>query len=191
MPCCDQYSGPHPVSESEVHALSEYIKRKNVDAYISLHSYGQHWTYPYLYAKRRYPKNVADMHEIAETAVTEISNLHGINYTIGNDASGSSTDWVIDNSNASSWVFLVETRPHRGGGDFCLPEEELPAVNREILTGIEIVAKYLSGQLQLTDKYKEHFADKINSATAKFSTIGHFLAFISILVVAFLHNLRT
>lgn len=50
-PCDDTYCGPYPESEPEVKAVAKFLRkrRKNVQAYISIHAYAQMLLYPYSY----------------------------------------------------------------------------------------------------------------------------------------------
>lgn len=54
-------------------------------AYVTVHSYGQYWLYPWGYTTD-VTKNHANLAEVAEAAVTALAKTHGINYTFGTAA---------------------------------------------------------------------------------------------------------
>ena len=51
-PCSETYAGPKQDSEPETQSLQKFIKEttKNWDAYLTFHSYGQYWIYPWGFA---------------------------------------------------------------------------------------------------------------------------------------------
>lgn len=51
-PCSETYAGPNPDSELETQSLQNFINQslKNWDAYLTFHSYGQYWIYPWGFA---------------------------------------------------------------------------------------------------------------------------------------------
>lgn len=73
------------MSEPEVRNVADKLKslQKKVQAYISFHSYGQVWMYPYGHKKGVYTKDVADLHEVAELAVDAVKKVRGTQYKAG------------------------------------------------------------------------------------------------------------
>lgn len=57
--CTTTYSGPSPFSEPETLAVKRVLENKNINflLYISFHSYGQYWMYPWGYTST-YTKDV-------------------------------------------------------------------------------------------------------------------------------------
>ncbi len=51
-PCSETYAGPQQDSEPETKSLQKFIKKssKHWDAYLTFHSYGQYWIYPWGFA---------------------------------------------------------------------------------------------------------------------------------------------
>lgn len=116
-PCSQIYPGRSAHSEMEIQALTNYISRiENLRLYISLHSFSQVLLLPYGY-KSDVPDNHDDLYEIAENAVNALSKRYGTTYGYGTvqeimyPASGSSIDWVLDNTKAKL-SFCYELRPH-------------------------------------------------------------------------------
>lgn len=61
-PCQDTYSGSGPASEVETEVLVNYLRNNAAmfDAYITVHSYGQYWLYPWGYTTA-YPTDREDL----------------------------------------------------------------------------------------------------------------------------------
>ena len=51
-PCSETYAGPFQDSEPETRSLQKFINQisPNWDAYLTFHSYGQYWIYPWGFA---------------------------------------------------------------------------------------------------------------------------------------------
>ena len=51
-PCSETYAGPHQDSEPETRSLQRFINQspRSWDAYLTFHSYGQYWIYPWGFA---------------------------------------------------------------------------------------------------------------------------------------------
>ena len=51
-PCSETYAGPHQDSEPETQSLQKFINQssRHWDAYLTFHSYGQYWIYPWGFA---------------------------------------------------------------------------------------------------------------------------------------------
>jgi hypothetical protein len=51
-PCSETYAGPQQDSEPETKSLQKFINQssKHWDAYLTFHSYGQYWIYPWGFA---------------------------------------------------------------------------------------------------------------------------------------------
>jgi len=61
-PCQDTYSGSNPASEDETQVLVNYLRTNAnlFDAYLTVHSYGQYWLYPWGYTSA-YPTDRVDL----------------------------------------------------------------------------------------------------------------------------------
>ncbi|CAF0797465.1 unnamed protein product [Didymodactylos carnosus] len=51
-PCSETYAGPYADSEPETQGLENFIRTKSWHAYLTFHSYGQYWIYPWGFARR-------------------------------------------------------------------------------------------------------------------------------------------
>lgn len=73
------------MSEPEVKNVAEFLRKNDdhIEAYITLHNYGQLFTYPYTHTYKEYPPNYASLRELAELAADAISRKHGKHYTVG------------------------------------------------------------------------------------------------------------
>lgn len=59
-PCSDVYGGPSAGSEKIIQDGMKFIMaNKQIQAYMTLHSYSEMWFYPYAYAPDTYPPNIA------------------------------------------------------------------------------------------------------------------------------------
>lgn len=73
------------MSEPEVKNIAKFLKANddNIDAYISLHNYGQLWIYPYTHTYKKYPRKISQIREVAELAVSALEKVHGKEYFVG------------------------------------------------------------------------------------------------------------
>lgn len=154
--CSDTYDGPKVFSEIEVQNVANWMtaNQKLLNGYVTLHSNGDYWMYPYSYAPKTYPPNVAQLKTISNDACAAIKKVNGTVYTIGSpsdvlyDASGNSMDWVVDSAHVPI-SFALELRP--GAGDtvddqrygFDLPASYIIPVGTETWAGLQVVAQNL------------------------------------------------
>lgn len=70
-PCSEIFSGPSPFSEPESNSIRKYLESLNrsLDAFLSIHSYGQYILYPWGY-DTAVPPNFKEMDEIGKKAAT-------------------------------------------------------------------------------------------------------------------------
>ena len=107
-PLEDKYHGPSPFSEQESKALRDVIllinSTQKIASYVSVHSYGQMWLYPYGTAKR-VSSHIDDLDRVASKSVSALSSLYGTQYQYGQiwktlnpngtyPAGGNSIDWA-------------------------------------------------------------------------------------------------
>ncbi len=76
-PCHPNFGGPEPFSEPETRAIRDFLLARlpRLNAYVSLHTYGQIWIHPYGHAKNTYPNDIQDLvrHFSAEAIISLIS----------------------------------------------------------------------------------------------------------------------
>jgi hypothetical protein len=101
-PCNEGYHGPEAFAALEAKMMSDYIlKRKNVVAYIDLHSYAQLWMSPFGGDCTKVPKDDEDIMEASMGAAKALHDVHGKKYAVGSvcslifQSSGGSIDWYV------------------------------------------------------------------------------------------------
>jgi hypothetical protein len=127
-----------------VKAVSEYVKNiPNLKLFCDWHSYSQFFMRPYGYG-RAIPKDEPEMKRIGDACVEAIRKVHGVSYKSGRiaviiyEASGSSTDWVYENTNALS--FAVELRD-TGRYGFALPPDQIIPTGEESMAAVYVMAE--------------------------------------------------
>ena len=147
-PCYEMYAGAKPFSEKESKAMAKYLKtiKDDVIAYLSLHNFGQVWTTPWGYTKKK-PSSFAEMERVAELATGEMKKKYGIDYWVGPSYdgiypnSGSSTDWAYSELKIK-YPYLIEMRPKQESNEsFLMTAETMRKNVKEILLGISVMAK--------------------------------------------------
>ncbi|KAF6719093.1 Carboxypeptidase A1 [Oryzias melastigma] len=127
-PCSETYRGTTPHSESEVKSIVDFvIAHKNFKAFISIHSYSQMLLYPYGYTSAP-AKDEAELHSLAQKAITDLASLYGTRYTYGSiidtiyQASGSTVDWTYEQGIKYSYTFELRDTGVYG---FLLPAKQI------------------------------------------------------------------
>uniref|UniRef100_A0A915L7U3 Peptidase M14 carboxypeptidase A domain-containing protein n=1 Tax=Romanomermis culicivorax TaxID=13658 RepID=A0A915L7U3_ROMCU len=109
-PCSELNSGPSAASEPETRSIKKFltklVNRFSLKAYLTLHSYGQFWFYPYGHKKSltndQLPVNFLELKQLADDASTAIYKMsrNTVLYKTGRAAnliypsSGGSDDWA-------------------------------------------------------------------------------------------------
>jgi len=151
-PCSEIYQGPSPLSEPECLAHANFINAHNDSfyAYLTLHSYGENWIYPWGYATGTYPPDVNDLKALGNDAYTAIKAVYNTRYHVGNSAddlypaAGASDDY--SKSVGVKYVYTVELRPGDADTDndefygFELPEKYIMKTSIEVFEGIIVTA---------------------------------------------------
>uniref|UniRef100_A0A914UMW2 Peptidase M14 carboxypeptidase A domain-containing protein n=1 Tax=Plectus sambesii TaxID=2011161 RepID=A0A914UMW2_9BILA len=114
-PCSDIYQGPRAFSEPETRALRDILLspelKGRTDAYITLHTFGQIWMYPFGHQKGVYPDDKNDLESVGRAAVAALAKAFGTKYRLGNNpAPGSSVDWAKGVAGIK-YAYLIELRP--------------------------------------------------------------------------------
>ncbi|XP_078582352.1 carboxypeptidase B-like isoform X2 [Branchiostoma floridae x Branchiostoma japonicum] len=148
-PCSDFYHGRSPVSEPEVKGVSDFIlqRRGEIQAYLSLHSYGQLWMYPYGYNATKLPKDNKDHVKLSEIATAAIHRVHGKQYQHGRTAdilyvaTGSSKDWAYEKAEIVH-SYAIELRDVWEYG-FLLPPDQIVPTAQELFPAFIQVGLYV------------------------------------------------
>uniref|UniRef100_A0A1A8ETY9 Carboxypeptidase A1 n=3 Tax=Nothobranchius TaxID=28779 RepID=A0A1A8ETY9_9TELE len=127
-PCSETYRGPSAHSESEVKSIVDFVKSHgNFKAFISIHSYSQMLMYPYGYT-RTPVKDQAELHQLAQKAITDLASLYGTRYRYGSiidtiyQASGGTIDWTYNQGIKYSYTFELRDTGRYG---FVLPASQI------------------------------------------------------------------
>uniref|UniRef100_A0A915ITH7 Peptidase M14 carboxypeptidase A domain-containing protein n=1 Tax=Romanomermis culicivorax TaxID=13658 RepID=A0A915ITH7_ROMCU len=149
--CSNSYPGLAAFSEPETRAVSNFI-RNRVDllsGYISFHSYGQLWLYPYAYQENTVPPDVDSLTDKCKGhaksgsarfgAVISASPLCAVVWAPANVAPGGGHDWL--KSIGVKYTYTVELRPDSTAfNGFIMSRDELIPTATEAWTGVRIVA---------------------------------------------------
>ncbi|XP_004086281.1 carboxypeptidase A1 [Oryzias latipes] len=127
-PCSETYRGPSAHSESEVKAIVDFVvAHKNIKAFITIHSYSQMLLYPFGYTSAP-SKDEAELHSLAQKAITDLASLYGTRYTYGSiidtiyQASGNTVDWTYEQGIKYSYTFELRDTGFYG---FLLPAKQI------------------------------------------------------------------
>ncbi|XP_069989560.1 carboxypeptidase B [Penaeus vannamei] len=147
-PCSNMFQGPVPFSEPETKALRDavYQVQNRTKAYISLHSFGQ--TFSYTRNLRSDVNRTSDeeLERIAEGMRDRIQATSGAEYTVTRTpesiiVGGTSENWVA--SLGVPYVYTMELRD-RGETVFHLPEDLIDEAGEDAWAAM----KYLSAELE-------------------------------------------
>ncbi|CAL4120215.1 unnamed protein product [Meganyctiphanes norvegica] len=149
--CSETYHGTKAFSEKETKAIRKLIKRiKNVELYLSLHSYGQVILHPLGYTSDE-PPGVGELRSMADAFANHISNNGGRQYAVEQaglnyQSGGGSDDYAF--SRGVPYSYTVEL-PDKWKDGFETPPEKILGISQEIWTGL----KCLLGDLVPDAKY--------------------------------------
>merc|ERR1719427_325057 len=145
-PCSDTYYGPSVASEPLTQALINYINtnKDRLKMYVTLHSYGQVFIYPYSYAYKDV-SNKDEHDNVFTNAAAAINAVHGKTYTGGPGyssmylAAGGADDFAYDAGAKMS--FTIELRD-TGRYGFVLPESQIADTCTEMQAGLDYMFNY-------------------------------------------------
>ncbi|KAK9501207.1 hypothetical protein O3M35_002277 [Rhynocoris fuscipes] len=147
-PCDETYIGTGPFSEPETRALRNYaVKLKNVKLYLTFHSYGQYFLYPWGFGDAL-PKDWKDLDRLARDAEKALSSVYGTHYEVGSStqllgaAAGGSDDWMKARLGVK-YSYTVEL-PGGGLKGFDLPTQQIPFVTKETFEAVKLLGFYIS-----------------------------------------------
>ncbi|XP_077994270.1 carboxypeptidase B-like [Glandiceps talaboti] len=154
-PCDNEYMGPFPYSEPEIHSIVSFLSRSSVNfkAFLDLHSFYQLWMYPWCYTEELTPdSDYKKQDALARLAVETIEGVHGMQYTSGSYAStlyisaGTSPDWAYGQLGIL-YSYTVELRD-RGQYGFLLPECEILPTAEELYAAVRVLGQYILNEDQ-------------------------------------------
>ncbi|CAF2527240.1 unnamed protein product [Rotaria sp. Silwood2] len=148
-PCSETYAGPRPDSELETQSLQKFIKKSSQrwDAYLTFHSYGQYWIYPWGFALHM-PDDYIELKRKAQIGSEALKRVNGTSYKIGSaanllyESAGGSDDWA-KGVGQIKYVYTVELRPSDDMNDahahfaFMLPSTFIEPVGQETYVGVK------------------------------------------------------
>lgn len=139
--CSDVYSGSQAFSEKESQAVETFImaNRQNMMAYLTYHSYGQMWLYPWGYTSSL-PADWQELDSAAKVGTAALAQLYGTNYVVGSStnvlysAAGGSDDWAKGGAGVK-YSYTIELRD-TGAHGFVLPTNQIEPNCRESWRGL-------------------------------------------------------
>jgi len=146
-PCSDTYYGPSLASEPLTQILTAYVDANvpKIKAYVTFHSYGQVFIFPYSYAVKDVT-NFDEHNDLAAASAAAIKAVHNKSYTYGPGwesmylAAGGSDDMSKDHGVALS--FTIELRDE-GRYGFLLPESQIQPSCEETYAGMDVIAQHV------------------------------------------------
>ncbi|XP_036616915.1 carboxypeptidase A1-like [Trichosurus vulpecula] len=144
-PCSETYHGEYANSEVEVQAIVDFVNSHgNIKAFVSIHSYSQLLLYPYGYTTAR-AADQAELHELAKTAVDNLSSLYGTEYEYGSiittiyEASGTTVDWTYNSGIKYSYTMELRDTGFYG---FLLPAKQIVPTAQETWLALITIMDY-------------------------------------------------
>ncbi|XP_052815835.1 carboxypeptidase B-like [Mya arenaria] len=145
-PCTDTYSGNNAASEPETQALVTYLKANDFFAYLTVHSYGQFWLFPWGYTSE-YPTDRYELETAANAGTNAMNRETRRKWIVGSStnalyaAAGGSDDFAKGDANIK-YSYTLEL-PDAGRYGFLLPATEIVDVGNELLIGLIAFANHL------------------------------------------------
>lgn len=147
--CSGIYKGKTAFSEPESRALRDAMLpiKDRIEAYITMHSYGQYFLHPWGYTSDRTRYNDDQLLSVGNSMAKAIKKIDGTAYTVGSGAkvlypaAGASDDWAAGELKIPL-VYTLELRDD-GAAGFVLPNHLIiPAVN-DAWVAIKVLSKYV------------------------------------------------
>ncbi|XP_035732272.1 carboxypeptidase B-like [Vespa mandarinia] len=147
-PCSDIFAGSAAFSEPETNAIRNFFEASAADfkAYLTFHSYGQYFLYPWGY-DRRVPPDYADLDKIGRDAANAMkkADIAQSSYTVGNSATtlyaaaGGSDDWAKAILKIK-YSYTIELRD-TGLYGFVLPARYIVPTAKEALAAVQVITE--------------------------------------------------
>nr|XP_002131554.1 carboxypeptidase B-like [Ciona intestinalis] len=150
-PCSDTYYGPEVASEQLSKELSNFVLSHTgeIQAYLTFHSYGQVYIYPYSDAVKDVD-NKQEHNDIAIASAAALEAVHRKQYTYGPGyqsmylAAGGSDDFSKDFG--VPLVYTIELRD-TGRYGFILPESQIAPSCEETYAAVDVIAQHVMTKL--------------------------------------------
>ncbi|XP_032513304.2 carboxypeptidase A2-like isoform X1 [Danaus plexippus] len=148
-PCAENYSGPHPFSEPETRAVSQFLaeNRGHIQVYISLHAYSQAWLLPSSHSHATFADDGVLM-EMGKLATAALADMYGTKYQVGTaaeirqPATGMSHDWAKVRAGIK-YAYHVDLRDSYGPYGFLLPGSQIVPTARETYQALKAIVENL------------------------------------------------
>ncbi|XP_059156652.1 carboxypeptidase B1-like [Physella acuta] len=150
-PCSGTFSGPRSFSEPESRNLQQLLLRyrDRIQGYLSFHSFGQFFLYPWGYSIDARLEDEHDLYQVA-LAFADTMKARNYQYNIGGSAkvlypaAGGSDDYVRG-SVGVKYSYTVELPPHESSKyGFLLPESDVMSVVSDTWVGLKAFMLHLS-----------------------------------------------
>ncbi|XP_036336867.1 carboxypeptidase B-like [Rhagoletis pomonella] len=155
-PCSNFYAGPRPFSEPETVVVRDILHtlRGRGILYLSLHSYGSAFYYPWGWGPVL-PDTWEDLHEVGVVGAEAIHAYNGTEYEVGSstalygEACGASDDYAFNDGFALTYTMEL---PFAGSSGFEPPASDIDRLVRETWAGIRAVGKRVTVKYPLGRK---------------------------------------
>ncbi|CAL1532333.1 unnamed protein product [Lymnaea stagnalis] len=146
-PCSGTFSGPRSFSEPESRNVRDILLRNknNIKGYLTLHSFGQFFLYPWGYSSDVEIDDEVDLYHVA-SAFADAMKRKNYQYQVGGSAkvlypaAGGSDDYVRGMMGVK-YAYTVELPPHESSKyGFLLPESDVMSVVSDTWEGIKAFA---------------------------------------------------
>ncbi|XP_048238262.1 carboxypeptidase B-like isoform X2 [Haliotis rufescens] len=152
-PCEEVFAGDHNFSIPESTNLGNFMRQHgpSIKAYLTFHSYGQYFLYPYGYSSSAVAPDYAELASLARAMVQPMSSSYVIGSS-GKDlypAAGGSDDYA-KGACGIKYSYTVELPPRDSVGGytgFILSPSQIPIVAADTLTGLKAFAIELARRL--------------------------------------------
>jgi len=148
-PCSDVYCGPKPFSERESLAFGKYVYRlrRNIAAFLDVHTFGQIWMGPWSSSKKfspHYARQEAAMKKVHEAISQETGQLYryGRSSVVLYQHSGTSIDWVYGTFGLVH-TYGVELRPWAGPSPFVVPSKDIVPTGKDLWAGFRAMGRHM------------------------------------------------
>lgn len=146
-PCSyELYAGPAPFSELESQAVSNVMSYygNQIKLYITLHTFGNKFLYPFGYTNKYIPKDVNKLRSLGNIMARAVERTSGKKYDVeaaGSlyEASGGSDDFAY----CIAKIPYVYTFELTDGYDFDYPAFKLQSLYHEIMPAFKVAARVI------------------------------------------------
>jgi len=149
--CSEVYRGPRAFSEPESRAIKQFIlkRRRNIKLYMTLHSYGKMFLYPWGYDSKAVAKDRAALHSLGQVGARAMGNSFNVGpaSTINYEAAGASDDWAKGGAGIKYSYTLELPDKLDGKYRFLLPASQILRTGRDTTRAVKAMAQALSTRI--------------------------------------------